>query len=152
MNSEKKCPKCGSENYWSVDYKDEFYEICSDCKNSRKYSKQMFLASFECEYCCNDSGELFDHDDHISVVCSICEQENIVLIKNNVRFDNRNKVGIIIDNKPKQSTYIPKCPMCQSPNIRKLTAAKRITHGLAFGLFSKTARSQWVCDNCGNKW
>lgn len=45
----------------------------------------------------------------------------------------------------------PKCPVCSSPNIRKISITKRAIHGTAFGLFSKTARSQWECLNCGNK-
>lgn len=49
-------------------------------------------------------------------------------------------------------SYVPKCPTCQSPNIHKLSTSKRAVHGLAFGLFSKTARSQWECKDCGNKW
>lgn len=51
-----------------------------------------------------------------------------------------------------QQIHIPKCPTCQSSNIHKLSVTKRMTHGLAFGLFSKTARSQWECKDCGNKW
>ena len=46
----------------------------------------------------------------------------------------------------------PKCPHCNSTNIRKIGAGKKLAHGAAFGLFSKTARSQWECRNCGNKW
>ena len=33
---------------------------------------------------------------------------------------------------------IPKCPVCQSTNIEKISAGKRALHGYAFGLFSKT--------------
>lgn len=47
---------------------------------------------------------------------------------------------------------IPRCPTCSSTNIQKISTADRAAHGLAFGLFSKTARSQWECKNCGNKW
>jgi len=46
----------------------------------------------------------------------------------------------------------PKCPTCKSTNIRKLSAVNRAAHGYAFGLFSKTARSQFCCNNCGYKW
>lgn len=49
------------------------------------------------------------------------------------------------------TTYTPKCPVCGSPNIHKISATKRVVSGAAFGLFSKTARSQWECSNCGNK-
>lgn len=47
---------------------------------------------------------------------------------------------------------IPRCPVCRSPEIQKIGAGKRAVHGAAFGLFSKTARSQWECKHCGNKW
>ena len=46
---------------------------------------------------------------------------------------------------------LPKCPLCQSTNIKQISVAKRAAHGYAFGLFSNTARSQWECLNCGNK-
>lgn len=48
--------------------------------------------------------------------------------------------------------YTPKCPVCQSPNIQKISDISRVAHGVVFGLFSKTARSQWKCNNCGNLW
>lgn len=48
-------------------------------------------------------------------------------------------------------SYTPKCPVCGSPNIHKISTTKRVISGAAFGLFSKTARSQWECSNCGNK-
>ena len=53
--------------------------------------------------------------------------------------------------KSQQQDNIPKCPLCQSPNIKQISAIKRAAHGYAFGLFSNTARSQWECLNCGNK-
>ena len=48
--------------------------------------------------------------------------------------------------------FIPRCPTCQSKKIIKLSNIKRAAHGYAFGLFSKTARSQFECKNCGYKW
>lgn len=50
-----------------------------------------------------------------------------------------------------KNAYTPKCPVCGSHNIHKISATKRVVSGAAFGLFSKTARSQWECSNCGNK-
>jgi len=51
-----------------------------------------------------------------------------------------------------QPENVPKCPTCQSTNIKKISSAKKVTHGLTFGLLSKTARSQFECCNCGYKW
>lgn len=56
-----------------------------------------------------------------------------------------------IEEYSKSEQYTPKCPLCQSPNIKQISIAKRAVHGYAFGLFSNTARSQWECLNCGNK-
>ena len=46
----------------------------------------------------------------------------------------------------------PKCPTCGSTNIKKISASRKMLGTIGFGLLSKTARSQWECKNCGNKW
>ncbi len=51
---------------------------------------------------------------------------------------------------PKQ-TYAPHCPICGSPDIEKITLAQKAFGGFMFGLLSKTARSQFKCNNCGAK-
>lgn len=51
-----------------------------------------------------------------------------------------------------EKAFIPRCPTCQSTNLAKISNAKRITHGVTFGIFSKTAFSQYECKNCGYKW
>lgn len=53
------------------------------------------------------------------------------------------------DNQP--TSTCPKCPICNSTNIEKINNINRLMHGIAFGLFSKTARSQFECKNCGMK-
>lgn len=47
---------------------------------------------------------------------------------------------------------IPTCPTCCSTNIQKISGLSRAAHGYMFGLFSKTAKSQFCCKNCGYKW
>ncbi len=46
---------------------------------------------------------------------------------------------------------VPRCPICQSTKIQKISAMKRATHGYLFGFFSKTAHSQFECKSCGYK-
>ena len=61
----------------------------------------------------------------------------------------KSKYNIVI---PEPVKPVPKCPTCGSEKIHKLSAGARgVSLGL-FGLASKTARSQFVCDNCGYKW
>ncbi len=47
---------------------------------------------------------------------------------------------------------IPRCPTCGSTDLEKISDLKKATHWLAFGLLSKTARSQFRCKKCGYKW
>ena len=54
--------------------------------------------------------------------------------------------------RPIQQHNIPKCPTCGSTNIEKISATSKVVGAVAFGLFSKTAKSQFKCNNCGNKW
>lgn len=48
--------------------------------------------------------------------------------------------------------YVPQCPTCGSTNIQKISATKKAAGAIGFGLFSKTAKSQFECKNCGYKW
>ena len=51
-----------------------------------------------------------------------------------------------------QDHNTPNCPTCGSTNIKKISSLSKAVHGLAFGLFSTTARSQFECNNCKYKW
>lgn len=55
---------------------------------------------------------------------------------------------VILENK----NCIPKCPTCNSTNIQKISGTAKVTGAVTFGLFSKTARSQFKCKDCGYKW
>lgn len=51
-----------------------------------------------------------------------------------------------------QPNNLPKCPTCGSTNIHKISASKKMAGAIGFGLFSKTARSQYECLDCKYKW
>lgn len=51
-----------------------------------------------------------------------------------------------------QSSNVPHCPTCGSTNIKKISATSKVVGAGLFGLFSKTARSQFECKDCGYKW
>lgn len=51
-----------------------------------------------------------------------------------------------------QENNVPKCPTCGSQNIRKISTSAKIGGAMMFGLLSKTAKSQFKCDDCGCKW
>ena len=45
-----------------------------------------------------------------------------------------------------------RCPTCNSTNVKKISATSKVIGASMFGLFSKTARSQFKCEQCGYKW
>lgn len=52
----------------------------------------------------------------------------------------------------RESLNKPKCPTCSSTKVKRISGTAKVTGAVAFGLFSKTARSQFKCENCGYKW
>ena len=46
----------------------------------------------------------------------------------------------------------PKCPTCQSTNIRKIGTGERVASVVGFGIFSKKINKTWKCNNCGYTW
>lgn len=66
--------------------------------------------------------------------------------------DERILQMMIKNNQQHQEKNAPKCPTCGSLNIEKITVGSKVVGAAIFGLFSKTARSQFRCKNCGYKW
>ncbi|MBE6725633.1 MAG: hypothetical protein E7576_10675 [Ruminococcaceae bacterium] len=60
------------------------------------------------------------------------------------------KVAKAAENKP--AVNIPKCPTCGSPKIKTISIASKAAGAFMFGILSRTARSQFQCQNCGYKW
>lgn len=61
------------------------------------------------------------------------------------------QLDIFIEDKIKDKN-IPKCPTCGSSKIKTISIARKAAGAWAFGILSKTARSQFQCQNCGYKW
>lgn len=82
-----------------------------------------------------------------------------ILAKENAKYDQAMKIGNAIRQGADPKTAfknngenIPKCPTCGSSNIKKISTASKIAGATMFGLFSRTAKSQFKCENCGYKW
>lgn len=51
-----------------------------------------------------------------------------------------------------EANRVPKCPTCQSTNIRKMGGVERGASILALGLFSKKINKTFKCNQCGFTW
>ena len=79
---------------------------------------------------------IFDHRDEI-------------LAKQSAEFDAKMAHGKAI---LEEQSRVPKCPTCQSTNIRKMCGIERGTSIYAFGIFSKKVNKTFKCQNCGYTW
>lgn len=79
---------------------------------------------------------LFDHRDEI-------------LAKQSAEFNAKMAHGKAI---LEEKSRVPKCPTCQSTNIRKMGGVERGVSIYAFGLFSKKINKTFKCQNCGYTW
>ena len=79
---------------------------------------------------------LFNHRDEISA-------------KQSAQFDAKMTHGKTI---LEEKSGVPKCPTCQSTNIRKMGGIERGASIYAFGIFSKKINKTFKCQNCGYTW
>lgn len=51
-----------------------------------------------------------------------------------------------------QGEYSPKCPICQSTNLSKISTTKKVAKIAAFGIFGMGDNGKtWKCNSCGSK-
>ena len=129
----KICPKCEGRYFDDMHY-------CSEC-----FGGGVIELSTEEEYK-SKTGKGFETLNKINLEREIKDKEYEK--KHPIRqrhFQSYSKPKTVEDN-------IPKCPTCSSTNIEKISSFDKAAGAVMFGLFSKTARSQFKCRNCGYKW
>ena len=74
--------------------------------------------------------------------CLLCNRRLEIYSEKDIEKDQIEQ----LQNKEKiKNNNIPKCPTCGSTNIKKISASSKVFGAAMFGLFSKTARSQFEC-------
>ena len=79
---------------------------------------------------------LFDHRDEI-------------LTKQSAEFDAKMAHGKAI---LEEQSRVPKCPTCQSTNIKKVSGLSKTGSVAMWGIFSQKVKKQMHCNNCGYEW
>ena len=143
----EKCPKCGAMQVNDIDNAKTYDKMCCCCGFMvASINKQDYVSKFECPDCGSLSGTLEENDFKLGVRCSNCGKLHIMLEKHTT-INNRNSAP-----KSPVNVNVPKCPTCGSTNIQRISASAKLSGAMMFGIFSKTAKSQWKCRNCGSKW
>lgn len=134
----KECPKCHKK----FDNNIKFCPVCGykdDGINNNIVKKDNDNNEFKiCPKCNKSYPYLIDH-------CAECGYTTQA-------YKNRMKKLQEDIEKPVIKKNIPKCPTCNSTNIRKISTTRKVAGVIGFGLLSKTAKSQFECKDCGYKW
>ena len=141
-----KCPECGKE----ISDKSTF---CNGCGYpiSSKNSK------------CNINGIIYDlsfvfengRDNKIQSISTLIQISNCGLTEAKQVIEKileSQEIPKVLYLKSKQNNNQLKCPTCGSDKIKKISVSAKIGGAMMFGIFSKTAKSQFKCEKCGYKW
>ena len=140
------CPVCGSE----------VNRMVGKCKRCNT-SIEPIESKYDFDYYKDESTNIYGH---MGMMYNILKEREIFnnpyfnqdAYRNAQDISSQESIQILNKIHNMNNNNIPKCPTCQSTNIKKISSTKKVAHGLTFGIFSKTAFSQYECNNCGYKW
>lgn len=118
---------------------------CSNCKKIFEIDQGLeeLFADIASDYITIKKGAI------IKCSCGNVHPFSFITFRNNrlsEKDDTNKKVST------NETTYIPRCPICQSPDIKKISTASKISSVALWGVFSQKAKKQWHCNNCGSEW
>lgn len=145
MSNLKVCKKCKKnyvgafKGYWP--FLEENYNICKECGNSLE---SINITSDDFWIIWNTSHDL----NFIEAMINLYDKDIIEYELKMSQF--RNQVEQQKQQaKEQQETNIPKCPFCNSTNIKKISGTERVGSAMMFGIFSKKIGKSFKCNNCG---
>lgn len=156
------CIKCGS---WLI-HPNKKKTYCLDCRNgldgkTATIYEAIYTAQHPKSYYQNLSIERYGTSDYwheIFVEIELSKQPQfspekykLYLQRQTERNERKNEIISMPKQPRNDNNNSPKCPICGSTNLEKISDLKRATHWLAFGLFSQTAKSQFRCKKCDYK-
>lgn len=117
----------------------------------------------------NEAYNILDKNADVNKIFSFILENNnqsaIEYIKEITKCDDTIAKAIILDledglitekdNKLKETkteNNIPKCPTCQSTNLKKITVTSKAINTTMFGIFGTKRHKTFHCNNCGYEW
>lgn len=126
--------------FFNEEYKPQSIQlICEKCGEYIEVDyNNEYISKAQAEYCVVTNGE------RIKCKCGNQCQNGLVEPKKNQK--------IIHIQQSISALNVPKCPICQSKNLSKITATKKAMKIAAFGIFGMGDNGKtWKCNSCGSK-
>ena len=94
--------------------------------------------------------DISSDDDFLNAMIDLKEKDPIEFQLKMSQF--KTQLGQQESSSSSNNTNVLKCPTCSSTRVKKISTTSKVAGAAVFGLFSKTARSQFKCEQCGYKW
>lgn len=141
------------------------------CEKCGHIGSSLFWNAQEngCFSCCAKETTKVIPEEYLSITGNTIE-ENLKIefiekfIKSSPNFDQEcwnRRVGYqetrkhydeILRNEMQGKNNVPKCPTCQSTNLKKITVTSKAMNTALFGLFGTKRHKTFHCNNCGYEW
>lgn len=135
----KTCPKCRGK------YPDDSIQ-CTECNIELIENKKFNTILHELYDMNKEQRELIKDNDRYKLVYiyqfgyqDACGDYNVKNTKIKIQHQNKTQ-------------NIPKCPTCQSTNIKRISTLNRVTSIAVFGLLSGKIGKNYECLDCKAKW
>lgn len=114
--------------------------ICNKCGKIMAINDMNKFQIIKNDYC-------IIKDDN-QIICDDCENigSGMLQYKNNI------KIKDAFINKSQSPLNQPKCPTCQSTNVKKIGTGERVVSVAMMGVFSKKINKSFKCNSCGYTW
>lgn len=150
MSNIKFCPNCRNNNNQDLFYSGYYSWLDDDCYQCPMKNCGHELVNI------NLSKE--DFNVIISVSKDIIFLESMIDLKEKDPIEYQLKMSQFKSNaKQQQSDKLqndntPKCPTCNSTNIKKISGLSKAGSVAMWGLLSRKVHKQWHCNQCGSEW
>lgn len=135
-----KCEKCGK-----IGLTDDKEIIIHKVNNCNGIMHKTILKEEEFDVLCDISSD----DDFLNAMIDLKEKTPIEFKLKMSQFKTQLRQQ---ESNNSNNTNVLKCPTCSSTRVKKISTTSKVAGAAMFGLFSKTARSQFKCEQCGYKW
>lgn len=133
--------------YFDLESKPQSVELlCSNCKKIFEIDENID------NIFSNITSEVLEikNDQQVKCSCGNVHPTSKITFQNAVQKVNTQPIRINANTQPQAN--IPKCPTCQSANIKKISGISKAGSVALWGIFSQKVKKQWHCNNCGSEW
>lgn len=105
-----------------------------------------------CKICGSKKNYYMESEGRKSLFCEDCNHYEDIYVSDELKQYWEEQAKAEEQEKIQQAQNIPKCPTCQSTNLKKITVTSKAMNTALFGLFGTKRHKTFHCNNCGYEW